>query len=861
MIELDRFIDDAKNVIGRDISSNKEQNEVVRSPMERCLKIVAGPGSGKTTVIVLRLLKMIYVDDVPPKSIIATTFTRKAAKELKSRILSWGHKLQYHYVYDSNLPSEIRKRIGRLNFDLVNTGTLDSIAEDTLTMYRQPDENPPMIITEFVSRQLMLYSLFKSKKEKDAIKGELQNLGINPYNYRSTSAIVKVLLDIYYRAVENMIDVRDIANEAPAVAIPIEDYAETLAERQFMDFPALESKFMEYLKDSRSSTFTDDIKVLMVDEYQDTNLQQEAIYKILGDKIVSNGGSITVVGDDDQSIYRFRGSRVHLFANLEERFEDTSIDFETLFLSVNYRSTPDIVEFYNDYINLDDEYQNVRVRNKPPMTVGRRCDDSIPILGIFRDTEQELAQNIVDMVNQYVLEGRYVFHCTDGSEYVLERGDNGGANDFVLLMNSTKYKNYNGKLRLPTFIKQDFEASESGISDFNPRGNNLYDDQYVMILCGTLLNCIDPDSTYQNQCKISKDVTGIIQRWRAVAETYIEKAPEINGNRMRDLVDSWKNRTPFPKGNRWNKPDVSLLDMTFQILTWIPELRNDAEELVYLQALCEAISSTVLIKNREINLVFEKGKSEPKAAAVKDIFYKIFIPIADGTMDIDEDLFFSVTMKDRFNIMTIHQSKGLEFPITIVDVSSEFQMDSGKIKRYPDKMDQTSVIEGIMRHHSDDIPMDRDLLDTQFDDIIRKSFVAYSRAQDVLILIGSNRTLLKKNPLKHMGLGWDRHENWIWKGLPNIKMMRRWNEDYNQERTIRHPQIQSYRGFAVIPRVRSPISLQQQGFHAAVGSGPALVRRIHTWCDGGGVPSMEGGAVRYRSDNLRGRPVDIRQSS
>lgn len=740
--------------------------------MNRCLKVVAGPGSGKTTVIVLRLLKMIYVDDVPPKSIVATTFTRKAAKELKSRILSWGHKLQYHYLYESDLPLDIKNRIGRLNFDLINTGTLDSIAEDTLTMYRQPNENPPVIITEFVSRQLMLASLFKSHKEKEVIKEELKNLGIESYNYRSTSALVKVLLDIYYRAVENMIDVHEISIEAPVTAAPIEDYAKTLNERQFMDFPALESRFIEYLIDDRSNTFTDEIMVLMVDEYQDTNLQQEAIYKILADKIVSKGGSIIVVGDDDQSIYRFRGSRVHLFANLEDRFKETSVDFETRFLSVNYRSTPDIVDFYNEYINLDKEYQNARVRDKPPMTVGRKCEDTIPVLGIFRDTEQELAQNIVDMVNQYVLDGRYVFHCTDGSEYVFERGENGSANDFVLLMNSTKYKSSSGGLKLPTFIKQDFENSGSGITDFNPRGNNLYDDEYVMVLCGTLLTCIDPDSEYQKKYKISRDVTEILERWRAVAKTYIEDAPKINGYRMKELVESWINRTPFPRGNRWNKPDVSLLDMIFQILTWIPELRNDAEELVYLQALCEAISSTVLIKNREINLVFEKGKSEPKDAAVKDIFYKIFIPIADGTMDIDEDLFFSVTMKDRFNIMTIHQSKGLEFPITIVDVSSEFQKDTGKVKRFPEKMDQTSVIEGVMRQHSDEIPSDRALLDTQFDDIIRKSFVAYSRAQDVLILIGSNRTLLKKKPLKHMGLGWDRHENWIWEGLPNIKMMR-----------------------------------------------------------------------------------------
>ena len=174
MIDSDRFIRDVCDVLGQKINSNQQQTEIVRSDFSRCLKVVAGPGSGKTTVLVLRLLKMIFVDDVKTSEIIATTFTRKAASELKSRILRWGQLLQSHYRNDPTLDQEIRNRIGRLNFDLIVTGTLDSIAEDTLTVYRQPDENPPVLIDDFVSSQIM-FSLFPFDKRKEMKEEDLNS--------------------------------------------------------------------------------------------------------------------------------------------------------------------------------------------------------------------------------------------------------------------------------------------------------------------------------------------------------------------------------------------------------------------------------------------------------------------------------------------------------------------------------------------------------------------------------------------------------------------------------------------------------------------------------------------------------------
>ena len=98
MISYDEFEDIVVNILKRNISSNKDQKKSISSSADKSLFIVAGPGSGKTTVIVLKILKYIFVDDIAPEEILATTFTRKAANELHSRILSWGDQIKNHLL-------------------------------------------------------------------------------------------------------------------------------------------------------------------------------------------------------------------------------------------------------------------------------------------------------------------------------------------------------------------------------------------------------------------------------------------------------------------------------------------------------------------------------------------------------------------------------------------------------------------------------------------------------------------------------------------------------------------------------------------------------------------------------------------
>ena len=120
----------------------------------------------------------------------------------------------------------------------------------------------------------------------------------------------------------------------------------------------LEAKFLEKLKNHELDLFLDETKIVLIDEYQDTNLIQEDIYFTIAHSALENKGSITVVGDDDQSLYRFRGATVDLFTNYKVRAHDRlGIDVEEINLKTNYRSTENIINHCNRFAELDEEYR------------------------------------------------------------------------------------------------------------------------------------------------------------------------------------------------------------------------------------------------------------------------------------------------------------------------------------------------------------------------------------------------------------------------------------------------------------------------------------------------------------------------
>lgn len=787
MIKKLDFENAVEKILKINLKKNIEQKEAIMSEKKESLFIVAGPGSGKTTAITLKILKIIYIDDVSPSEIVVTTFTKKAASELRSRILGWGDKLKQEF---SNNPIYNNRKLKALDFNHIVTGTLDSIVEEKLGEYREPGQSIPPVIENFVSNALMINAglfengRFRSQDLKDYIEKITGSYyGLNVSEMSTTLLEIK---DRFYHDRISIDNYRDhCKDKGPKKACEaINAYQKELFERGIFDFSLLEDKFLQMLKARKLDNFLKNIKFLLVDEYQDTNLLQESIYFEIAKKAIENGGSITVVGDDDQSLYRFRGATVDLFQNFNDRIQkQIGITTRIIWLHRNYRSTDSVVNFCNNFIYLDNSYVNeARVNGKPKLTTERQdIDIDYHVLGMFRDNVQDLAVDLSNFLYEVLYgDGYNVKDNNNNIIYTIKKSSEGSPGDIAILFNSPREFNTSKKVMLPKLLRDNLSQMPKPIHVFNPRGQSLEDLQEVQILCGLLLECIDKDSIIQDGIEKLPDIAiEKFDTWRAKANEFIISNPTPNekGKTLRDFVKAWQNKKTLD-GKDWDgiSRDVPLMDIVYKLVTWIPEMQDDKEGIVYLEAVSRTITQATLFCNFGSQIVFNETNVELETASKKEAIRKIFVPIATGAIEINEDLLETIP-NDRINIMSVHQAKGLEFPLIIVDVGSEFRDNNHfqAFKRFPKDGGKTCNMEDELRPYSILGTPHRKGIDRAFDDLIRRNFVSYSRAQDVLLLVGLNSVKngyrVKAGPreIPNIATGWDRNGKWHWgKGLKNL---------------------------------------------------------------------------------------------
>lgn len=774
MIEYADFENIIVNELERDIrySVNTNQNKAVWASLDSSLLIAAGPGSGKTTVMVLKILKFIFIDNVEPSSIIATTFTRKAASELKSRVVQWGNKLKKEVIWNPKY-YYFRDHLNSIDLKKVTIGTIDSICEDILRNSSDLDELKYTIIEDFVANSLMIKTgLLELNLHKDGqlksflnhIKGSKSRLNI--------SSMSQTLLEIKDRAHHDRINLHDFIEKydhpgAQKAFKAISCYEEDLKKRYLFDFSTLEEEFLKKLQNNELNDFLSSIKVIMVDEYQDTNLLQETIYFEIAAAAIKNGGSIIVVGDDDQSLYRFRGATVDLFKDFKDRIKSKlNINSKFINLSQNYRSTGNIVNFCNSYIFLDQEFQNARVEGKESIVSSRKMPyKDFPVFGMFRDDIKTLATDLAVFIHMITQDGFEISSLESNYKIKINEKE-GSPGDIALLCSSPMEQDFKGNLRLSFLLKDELSKFNPQIHVFNPRGQHLGRIPLIELICGLILECIDKGGEIQSTIRPPRNAVLRFKVWRSKALNYVD----CHGNeKVKIFQDTWKYELKHKKG----EVKIPIDDLISRIIQLMPEIKDD-DEFIYMEVIIKTITQTGLFSDFKSNIVLDE-KSEKMRNSIIEAIWNIFVPIAIGAISIDLDILEDLP-KNRINIMSIHQSKGLEFPIVIVDVGSDFKMNYSyhSFRRFPGTPGKSCTIEDKMREYSPIGKSDRNSLDRAFDDLIRQYFVAFSRSKNILLLVGLNSVKEgyffneSMRFIPNIATGWDRNEEWHWTCLENL---------------------------------------------------------------------------------------------
>lgn len=332
---------------------NPPQKEAV-SHVEGPLLVFAGAGSGKTRVITYRVGNLIANHGVLPNEVLAVTFTKKAAEEMMERING--------IFRDMNLQYEDRPTIG----------TFHSIGAMIL---RREGKNIGLENN---------FSIYDSSDSENMIKEIMQEEGIDVKQFKPS-----LIASMIGSAKNDLITPEDYLFQRPGYVEEIVDrvygpYQKQLRDRNAVDFGDLLFLTTKLLKENEEilTKYQERYKYILVDEYQDTNEVQYEMIRLLADKYQN----ICVVGDDDQSIYKWRGADVRKIIAFEDDFKDAKV----VKLEQNYRSVGNVIEAAVAVIQKNNE----RVEKK--LWTERGGGD--PIVVYQAQDEKEEAQFIVDEI-------------------------------------------------------------------------------------------------------------------------------------------------------------------------------------------------------------------------------------------------------------------------------------------------------------------------------------------------------------------------------------------------------------------------------------------------------------------------------
>lgn len=340
---------------------NEPQRQAVMAT-DGPLLILAGAGSGKTRVLTHRTAYLIEECGVNPYNIMAITFTNKAAGEMRERIdqmVGYGSESIWVCTFHSTCVRILRRYIDRLGFCT------------NFTIYDSDDQKT--LMKDICKRLEIDTKMYKEKMFLSAISSAKDEL-IDPIEFETRAAgdYVKRKQAQVYR-----------------------EYQQALKQNNALDFDDLIMKTVELFKLDKEvlASYQDRFRYIMVDEYQDTNTAQFELIRLLALKYQN----LCVVGDDDQSIYKFRGANIYNILNFEHHFPDATV----IKLEQNYRSTQNILDAANAVI------ANNQGRKEKRLWTDNGAGDKITFEQL--DTAAEEADFVARDIARRVRKGEYQY--------------------------------------------------------------------------------------------------------------------------------------------------------------------------------------------------------------------------------------------------------------------------------------------------------------------------------------------------------------------------------------------------------------------------------------------------------------------
>lgn len=676
------------------------ENEVqhkIANHFEGPVLVIAGPGSGKTKTLVDRIVNLVK-RGTNPEEIMVGTFTEKAAKELITRV-----------------SNKLLEEGTKVNLNEMYIGTLHSIFLRFLEEYREFTrlKRSYRLFDQFEQ----VFIIFQHIRKFLDVEEITDLIGDHRVSYWMKASSIADKVNIVS---EEILDIdkleRSEHDSVRALAKCYRIYESILEEENAIDFSSIQLLTYRLLTehDDVLKKIQDKIKYFMVDEYQDTNTIQEKILLLLA----SHNHNICVVGDDDQGLYRFRGATIRNILEFDKNFAKG--ECETYFLEINYRSHPDIIKFYSLWM-----------KNQPWIFEGKKFRFDKEIVSredTFPDTPAVMRLSVENDIDEYHSEVLRFIRYLEKEHIITD------FNQIAFLFRSVRSDKAKA---LAEYLE------ENGIKVFSPRSDMFFEREEIRLILGCIVSIFPQvEELFEN----GSTTAGLCMQWGNFFIETLMKSPKENKDLIRWVLAKQKRHEPLIQSTDYGF--TSLVYQMFQFPFFAKYLEVDLEaNKTDLRAAYNIGTLTNLVSKFEyLNdvTVFTPKNIE---RILKNFFNYYLRFLVQGGLSEFED--FDETLPSGcVSFMTIHQSKGLEFPVTIV----------GSMNAVPRK-DYTDLDEILQREYYSK-PIYEPIDQIKYFDFARLYYTAFSRAQNLLLLTGCESLTGRKTPSAYFESYWRSLPSW-----------------------------------------------------------------------------------------------------